>query len=419
MSIDYFQSHTVSLILSWIFSVSLISSFIALFIGVLFKKLEGVPRPFSIPILLWIILCMVVLSPFRYIVLQLCAGIAYPFQSLSAFLSVFLLVLYIPIVFSILFAIGVALPLFGVAITAGLKEPISKARLFLAAIISPFLFLVGSYLFYLALPYAAYTTYWLKARDVIRTTNGPAEYVYKYLVEQLTPLQFPEFIHEIGLENLSAKERLRGHVAAVYLGQKQYSYYMDKVYSQDPGKKTKPKPDSLSELPEKWPEFTAEELSEVSAVMAKAVQEPLEDNDLERIKRVYMSYSKRVGRYMTREEADLLPKIMEIIYQYNYELGRCLLLSIDSKQPVISDELERLRARMETLGFARKSKLDADFQKIVRAARGDVWTDEFGQQYYPPTRENVLAGLKETRVTRVMKDNFDKVSEVFKELAEE
>jgi hypothetical protein len=180
--------------------------------------------------------------------------------------------------------------------------------------------------------------------------------------------------------------------------------------------KSKSKPDTLREVTQKWPELTAEELSEISAVIGKALQEPLKDKDLERIKRVNKSYMKRVGRSMTRQESELFTQLIEITYQYNYELGRCLLHSIDSKQPFISDDLERLRAIMESLGFARKSKLDADFRKITSAAKGDVWTDEFGQQYHPLTREDALARLEEMQV---MKDNFEKLSEVFKELVAE
>ena len=71
---------------------------------------------------------------------------------------------------------------------------------------------------------------------------------------------------------------------------------------------------------------------------------------------------------------------------------------------------------MESLGFARKSKLDADFRKITAAANGEIWTDEFGQKYHPLTREDVLDGFEKINV---MKANFERLSKVFKELSEE
>lgn len=179
--------------------------------------------------------------------------------------------------------------------------------------------------------------------------------------------------------------------------------------------KSKPKPDTQMGIEQKWPELTTEELSEISAVIGKALQEPLEHKDLERIKRVHKRYMKRVGRSMTRQEVELFTQRIQITWQYNYELGRCLLVSIESRQPFISNDLELLRAIMERLG-TRKSKLDADLRKISFAAKGDVWSDEFGQKYNPLTREDVLAGFEEMRF---VKDNFKKVSEVFEELVEE
>jgi len=180
--------------------------------------------------------------------------------------------------------------------------------------------------------------------------------------------------------------------------------------------KSKPKIDNSRKTPQKWPELTAEELSEISQVIGKALQQPLKDEDIDRIKRVNKSYMKRVGRSWTGQEAELLTKLNEITYKYNYEIGRCLLQSIDSKQPFISNDLEQLRAVMESLGFARKSKLDADFRKITAAANGEIWTDEFGQKYHPLTREDVLDGFEKINV---MKANFERLSKVFKELSEE
>jgi hypothetical protein len=162
--------------------------------------------------------------------LQIFIAIAYPLQSFRAFFTNFILVLYIPIVFGILYAIGIVLPFVGTYAIAGFKGTASKIRLWLAVPAAPIIFLIASYLFYLVLPYAAYSTHWLKAEDVIRATNGPSEYFYRYIVEQMTPLQFPRYAHEIGLDNLSPKERLRSHVSILYLGMDQYVYYVSKAY---------------------------------------------------------------------------------------------------------------------------------------------------------------------------------------------
>ena len=102
----------------------------------------------------------------------------------------------------------------------------------------------------------------------------------------------------------------------------------------------------------------------------------LEKQDLERVRRIHKSYTKRTGRPITKHEVKLMTQATETLCQYNYEIGGCLLQSIDTKKPYISDELKRLRGKMEDLGYARKSKLDADFRQIVSAelqSLPDVW----------------------------------------------
>jgi len=231
---DYFQSHTISLILTWVFSIPIILGLIAAAINFLFAKTEDVPRFFTV----WLVICVLLFSPFRYILLQLFIATAYPFQSFRALFTTFILAFYIPIVFSILYAIGLGLPLLGTLAVAGFKNRPSKTRLGLSAVAAPIIFLIAGWLYYLVLPYAAYSTHWLSSRDVIRATNGPPEYLYRYVAEQMTPIQFPRYVHEIGFDKLSPKERLRSHVAAVYLGEKEFSFFVYKSYPEEFKRKT-------------------------------------------------------------------------------------------------------------------------------------------------------------------------------------
>ena len=226
---DYFESHTISLILTWVLSIPIIVGLIAAAIGFLFEKSEGTPRFFTI----WLLICLLLFSPLRYILLQLFIATAYPVQSFGALLSTVILSFYIPIVFSILYAIGLGLPLLGALTVAGFKDPTSKIRLWLSAIVTPVICIIAGWLYFLVLPYAAYSTHWLSPQDVIRATNGPPEYFYKYVAEPMTPVQFPGYVREMGPENLSAKERLRSHVAAVYLGEKAFSFFVYKSYPEE------------------------------------------------------------------------------------------------------------------------------------------------------------------------------------------
>ena len=226
MTPDPFASPMISQILTWVFSIPLVFGILAWAVSMLFEKQEGVPRIFII----WLLICLLLFSPVRYILLQLFTAIAFPFQSITAFLSTLLLAIYIPIVFGVLYAIGLGLPLFLTVLIAGKNEPPSKARLLIAGIAAPIVFLVFSSIYYNVLPYAAYSTHWLGPKEVIRTTNGPSYYFFRYVVEPFTPLQFSDFAYDIGLENMSAKERFRAHVAAVYCGNKQHLYYVANAY---------------------------------------------------------------------------------------------------------------------------------------------------------------------------------------------
>jgi len=226
MSTDPFASSLISQILTWFVSVPLLIYILSIGIAFLFEKQEGLPRIYTI----WLLLCLLLLSPLRYILLQLLMAEAFPFQSWVAFFTTFILAIYIPIVFGILYFIGLGLPLFFIVLIAGFKTPNSKIRLILSGIAAPIIFLLFSSIYYNILPFAAKSTHWLGPYEVIRTTNGPSQYFYRYAVEQFTPLQFPGFTHDIGLDKMTAKERLRAHLAAVYCGNKQHWYYVSKVY---------------------------------------------------------------------------------------------------------------------------------------------------------------------------------------------
>jgi hypothetical protein len=176
-------------------------------------------------------LCLIIFSPLRYFILQIALAEAYSVQSIPAFIVSCVLVVYFPIVFGILYGIGIGLPVLGIISIAGFKETISKIRLTLAVIVTPFLFIIGSYLFCLALPYMAYSTHWLKAEDVIRATNGPAEYTYKYVVRWWMPQKhIIQLSPDMKSKLLTPKEKLRAHVAAIYLGNKEIAWYLYKSY---------------------------------------------------------------------------------------------------------------------------------------------------------------------------------------------
>ena len=230
MNADPFASSLISQILTWIFCTLLllvgVTSMIAEFPYDETDQGERVPLLFMI----WLFLCVLFFSPIRYILLQIFMAIAFPFQGIWSFLSAILLAFYIPIVFIILFGIALGIPGILIALIAGWKEPCSRRRLFLAAISAPIILFVFSIIYFKVLPLATYSTHWVGTDKIIRTTNGPTYYFYRFLVRPLTSLQLPDFAYDIGPGNMAPKEHFRAHVVGLYCGKKQLWYYVSTVY---------------------------------------------------------------------------------------------------------------------------------------------------------------------------------------------
>jgi hypothetical protein len=224
---DPFASNTLSMVLAWIFATPVILTVIAGGVEMLFSRVdEAVPRWFVV----WMTLCILVLSPFRYIVLQLIVGSSYAVQSVGAFFSLLALGAYVPIVFGLLYFIGVGLPLVLTLRVAfgSLKNPkATKGRLVVGSVIAP-LNAVGGYLaFFWLLQYAAFTVHWLQADDVIGATNGPAAVVYSLVLKHFTPLPVKGYYTEVSNTD---REMLRNHVASFYLGWRAEAGYVRLSY---------------------------------------------------------------------------------------------------------------------------------------------------------------------------------------------
>lgn len=99
---DPFASGPIGITLAWLAtSGMLIYATVSLF-TILFAK-DDIARPFKI----WLTLCLLFLAPVRYVVFLAIAGASFPWHSVSAFINSFILALYIPVVFGLLFFVGV------------------------------------------------------------------------------------------------------------------------------------------------------------------------------------------------------------------------------------------------------------------------------------------------------------------------
>ena len=227
MPLDAFASGSLATVLAWLCALPVFLAVIAGGIDMLFEKTDQeVPRLF----VAWMTVCILVLSPFRYMVLQLIIGAAYPVQSVSAFISALLLALYVPIVFGLLYAASLALPLLLTLRIAfhDLKSPVvTPGRLVLGSVVAPINMIGGYFLFFWLLSYAGKSVHWLRAEDVIQATNGPAFFAYNYGLKYVTPLPIAGHYQEV---TTSDRDMLRNHVASFYLGRRAEAVYVKKAY---------------------------------------------------------------------------------------------------------------------------------------------------------------------------------------------
>lgn len=227
MSTDPFASGTLSTVLAWVVALPVIVGAFAAGVGMLFERTdEAIPRWFVV----WLMLCLLVLSPLRYMVLQVIVGSAYAVQSLGAFISLFLLSLYVPIVFGLLYFIGVGLPLLltlRVAFGSLSSPKATRGRLVLGSLIAP-LNAVGAYFaFFWLLQFAAFTVHWLRADDVIGATNGPAAVTYSVVLKHFMPLPIKGYYTDV---TQTDRDMLRNHVASYYLGWRAEARYVRLAY---------------------------------------------------------------------------------------------------------------------------------------------------------------------------------------------
>ena len=136
-------------------------------------------------------------------------------QSVPAFLSIFLLALYVPVVYGLLYALGIGLPLLGFFGGLFLLRKANVALQFaLALVLFPVLCAVGYAIYFAALPYAARSIWWLSDSDVIKATNGPAGTFYRLIVKPDIPRFGPTLARTTGSD---ATEELRNHVSQIYI----------------------------------------------------------------------------------------------------------------------------------------------------------------------------------------------------------
>ena len=141
---EIFESGIISSILAWLSAIPLMFAAIALVFTSLAKH-EGIPLWLSF----WFAICLLIFSPVRYLLFLVVAADCYVVQSWGAFFSCFVLALYVPVVFGILYLIAVGLPFYSLGRILGKTSQLTVGRRILASVVFP---LVCTLVFTLVFP---------------------------------------------------------------------------------------------------------------------------------------------------------------------------------------------------------------------------------------------------------------------------
>jgi hypothetical protein len=225
MNYPFFDSSLLSTILSWLFAIPTIAYFLLAWIPLLTEKNKDYPPRLY---LTWLVICVFIFSPFRYIIFQVVTATSYPVQSFGAFFSTLWLSLYVPLVFGLLYLLTSIVPTLSLLLLSPKQgQGIGLVKGLAWILIFPFACMLSSLIFFTALPSTSKTLGPSSARDIIKATNGPAAVVFKYLVKPFGPISLPEFFE---LTPKTDKDMIRCHVANTYLSKIGFGFFVAKQY---------------------------------------------------------------------------------------------------------------------------------------------------------------------------------------------
>lgn len=207
---------TLYLVFSWIIAALVGFPAVLQFTWMLFAKRQRVNRVLTV----WVGLCFLVFSPFRYLCFLFVLAAVFFFHSLWLF-SFGWGVTLAPPAFAILCFVGVIWPLLLVDWISGVESPNRTSRnTVAAAMLAPFIAFVGHVVFLLLLPLAGWTATGFDAVDLIRATNGPAYYVFRIVPRG--EIALPPNLQE----SATIRDCLRAHIAFNYMSKGDCEAYM-------------------------------------------------------------------------------------------------------------------------------------------------------------------------------------------------
>ena len=217
-----YESGAISLVLSWISTLAVLLWAVVFLVASISESAKSTPTW----VLVWTVLCVLALTPFRYLVFELSLIASFPFQSWGALGQSFLLTFYAPWAFGAMAAAVVLLPMSFVFKIA--SENPTPSRTMAAAVAAPVLCVISAFLFIGVLnPLFGWSIGWVNQRDLVRATNGPSRFLFDYVASPFSPIQFPFYFDMTRKTDVDA---IRCHVAGRYLSESGEFEFVEATY---------------------------------------------------------------------------------------------------------------------------------------------------------------------------------------------
>ena len=166
----------------------------------------------------------------------------------------------------------------------------------------------------------------------------------------------------------------------------------------------------------KEPDLSQAERAIFESVLRTVLARPLSDAELAELEATTRSYVSRTEHRMSLWQLDVVRLAITSAFDYDEEMGRCLLQSIDTGELHVSTELKRLRTIQVDWGLRSQAELDEHRRCLHSTVTGEPYIGADGELLHPTTRAETVEGLRRIELAR---GNYRKIDELFDRLIEE
>lgn len=160
------------------------------------------------------------------------------------------------------------------------------------------------------------------------------------------------------------------------------------------------------------PKLNPDELDRYSSVLKKLNDGMITKSDIDKLRGVFIDYTNRTGRNLSKDEYDSFIGIIKISADYMFELGTSLLYSWDQKKIFTTSKFDELYKTMKALKLRKEEKLDADMETLKAAARNQNYVEDESERKFYFGRDIILQHMKQNELSNA---NMEKISEMMKE----